>query len=329
MATYRALRIDVLPPPDDEDTYNGSAIAAMIWQVGGIGLVPFSWATPDGQPLDNESWSSPGRLMGSMDVHWQLAHGHCPDEAVRYKDPMKWMPGPGGPLRRARRPPQPAAAAPALGRPAAQGVRKAIDVSRRTTSSRTTSYRVEVRPPPRHHPRLPRPLQPVTAMTSTPATPSAQPCCEEYAAMQRAAYGAVAAAASSAARSPWPAPRPWSAAPSSPPPPRWPPAPLGAGRGLAARRVRRAQHGRPARRPGLLPGPAQHRDPLRPAAGQGRHVRPAPGDGLAGAAVDRRARSPRCTRPGCPWPTGRTSTPWRRSRTPTPAPGRGSAGSTG
>jgi uncharacterized protein (DUF1800 family) len=94
VATYRALRIDVRPPPDDEDTYNGSAIAAMLWQVGGIGLIPFSWATPDGQPLDNESWSSPGRLMGSMDVHWQLAHGHYPDEAVRYKAPMKWMPAP-------------------------------------------------------------------------------------------------------------------------------------------------------------------------------------------------------------------------------------------
>jgi uncharacterized protein (DUF1800 family) len=94
VATYRALRIDVRPPPDDEDTYNSSAIAAMIWQVGGIGLVPFSWATPDGQPVDNESWSSPGRLMGSMDVHWQLAHGHYPDEAVRYKAPMKWMPAP-------------------------------------------------------------------------------------------------------------------------------------------------------------------------------------------------------------------------------------------
>ena len=35
----------------------------------------------------------------------------------------------------------------------------------------------------------------------------------------------------------------------------------------------------------------------------------------------RPARSRRSTPPGCPWPTGRTSPPWRRSRTPTPAPG--------
>src|SRR4029077_19616225 len=54
------------------------------------------------------------------------------------------------------------------------------------------AHRVEVRPAPRHHPRLPRPLQPVTAMTaaSYPSpTTSTQPCCEEYAAMQRAAHG--------------------------------------------------------------------------------------------------------------------------------------------
>ena len=94
VATYRALRIDVKPPPADEDLYNRSAVAAILHQAGGIGLIPFSWGTPDGQPLDNGAWSSPGRLMGSMDVHWQLAHGHWPTEAVIYKKPMKWMPAP-------------------------------------------------------------------------------------------------------------------------------------------------------------------------------------------------------------------------------------------
>jgi len=94
VATYRALRIKVRRPPRGEEAYGASAIAAMVWQAGSIGLVPFSWASPDGQPLDNESWSSPGRLMGSMDVHWQLAHGHWPETAVRYRKPMAWMPGP-------------------------------------------------------------------------------------------------------------------------------------------------------------------------------------------------------------------------------------------
>ena len=94
VATYRALRIVVQPPPDNEDTYNGSAVAALVWQSGSIGLVPFSWGPPDGQALDNLSWSSPARLMGSMDIHWGLAHGHWPSEAVRYKRPLQWLPGP-------------------------------------------------------------------------------------------------------------------------------------------------------------------------------------------------------------------------------------------
>jgi Protein of unknown function (DUF1800) len=93
VATYRALRIKVKPPPHD-DRYGGSAVAALVWQSGSIGLVPFSWGPPDGQPVDNESWSSPARLMGSMDVHWGLAHGYWPSEAVRFKKPMQWMPGP-------------------------------------------------------------------------------------------------------------------------------------------------------------------------------------------------------------------------------------------
>jgi uncharacterized protein (DUF1800 family) len=94
VATYRALRIKVGAPPRDEDDWHGSAIAALVWQTGSVGLVPFEWAPPDGQPIDNESWSSPARLMASMDLHWSLAHGHWPQKAVRFKKPMQWMPGP-------------------------------------------------------------------------------------------------------------------------------------------------------------------------------------------------------------------------------------------
>ena len=52
--------------------------------------------------------------------------------------------------------------------------------------------------------------------------------------------------------------------------------------------LRRAQPRRAARRPGLLRGPARDRGPVRPAAGQGRLLRPAPGAGAAAAAVERR-----------------------------------------
>jgi uncharacterized protein (DUF1800 family) len=94
VATYRALSIAVLPPPKDDETYGRSAVATLIYQAGSVGLIPFEWAPPDGQPIDNESWSSPARLMASMDLHYGLANGWWPVEAVRYKKPMQWMPGP-------------------------------------------------------------------------------------------------------------------------------------------------------------------------------------------------------------------------------------------
>ena len=94
VATYRALRMSVFAPPKNEETYGRSAVAALVWQCGNVGLVPFEWAPPDGQPIDNESWSSPARLMASMDLHYGLANGWWPTEAVRYKKPMQWMPGP-------------------------------------------------------------------------------------------------------------------------------------------------------------------------------------------------------------------------------------------
>ena len=94
LATYRALRIGVGAPPKDEDDYHASAVAALIWQTGSIGLTPFEWAPPDGQPLDNESWSSPARLMASMDLHYGLANAWWPDKAVKFREPMQWMPGP-------------------------------------------------------------------------------------------------------------------------------------------------------------------------------------------------------------------------------------------
>ena len=92
VATYRVLRIKVQAPPRSESEYRKSAVAALPWQAGHIGLVPFSWSTPDGPPTDNDSWSSPARLMGSMDIHWGLAHGWWPTKAVKYRGVGAWMP---------------------------------------------------------------------------------------------------------------------------------------------------------------------------------------------------------------------------------------------
>ena len=94
VATYRALSIAVGPPPKDNDDDSAYAVNVILWQTGSVGLIPFEWAPPDGQPIDNESWSSPARLMASMDLHYGLANGWHPTKGVKYKKPMGWMPGP-------------------------------------------------------------------------------------------------------------------------------------------------------------------------------------------------------------------------------------------
>ena len=70
--------------------------------------------------------------------------------------------------------------------------------------------------------------------------------------------------------------------------------------------------------PGVLRRAAQHRHRLRRAAGQGRHVRPAPGVRAAAAVLDRRQGGGRARHRPPRTRTARTSPRWRRSRTPTP-----------
>ena len=171
---------------------------------------------------------------------------------------------------------------------------------------------------PAHHlPRLPRLPDPVTRHddpTTEPAAPSTPRC---------------PAAASSPARSRWPAQHPRSARPSS-----------RASAASAAARAsvlvvlslrgacRRPLPGGPARRPRLLPGPAAHRDPRGPAAGQATACSACTPRSRRWCRCGRPASWPPSTRPGCRRPTARTSPRWRSSRTPTPAPRPAWAGST-
>lgn len=91
VATYRALDIRLEQPPqgDGGDQY---AANALLWQADGIGAKPFDWPRPDGQPIDNRAWSSPSRLLASMDVHVTLSAGWWPDEGVTYRSPARWAP---------------------------------------------------------------------------------------------------------------------------------------------------------------------------------------------------------------------------------------------
>ncbi|MCW2764778.1 MAG: hypothetical protein JWO11_737 [Nocardioides sp.] len=93
VATYRALGVKLQPPPEG-DAGNDYAATAMLWQAENLGTSPFAWPRPDGQPIDNDSWSSPTRLIASMDVHWSMSGGWWPSVGITYPEPMDWMPKP-------------------------------------------------------------------------------------------------------------------------------------------------------------------------------------------------------------------------------------------
>jgi uncharacterized protein (DUF1800 family) len=52
----------------------------------------FSWPRPDGAPLHNAAWSSASRMLASFQMHWALAGGWWPKEAVRYRSSRSWLP---------------------------------------------------------------------------------------------------------------------------------------------------------------------------------------------------------------------------------------------
>lgn len=93
VATYRALGVKVLKPPGDE-AGDRHAASAMLWQVSNLGITPFAWPRPDGQPIDNESWSSPSRLIASMDLHYSMCGGWWPNLGIVYRTPAQWLPAP-------------------------------------------------------------------------------------------------------------------------------------------------------------------------------------------------------------------------------------------
>lgn len=90
VATYRALGITVLDPPNTGGDQH--AANCMLWQAGQIGLTPFTWPRPDGTPMTNAAWASPSRMMASFQVHYTLAGGWYPTKGIRYKSRSSWVP---------------------------------------------------------------------------------------------------------------------------------------------------------------------------------------------------------------------------------------------
>ncbi|MEI5675116.1 MULTISPECIES: DUF1800 domain-containing protein [unclassified Nocardioides] len=91
VATLRVLGVRVARPPEGRkgDEY---AATQVLWQASSIGTTPFGWPRPDGQPIDSESWSSPSRLIASMQVHYSLSGGWWPKTGIAYRKPRQWLP---------------------------------------------------------------------------------------------------------------------------------------------------------------------------------------------------------------------------------------------
>lgn len=89
VATYKALAVQVQRPKGDPGDH---ASRAILWQCHGLGAEPHGWPRPDGPPLDNESWSSPARMLASMDLHWTMSGGWWPTKGISYRAPKDWLP---------------------------------------------------------------------------------------------------------------------------------------------------------------------------------------------------------------------------------------------
>ncbi len=91
VATYRALDVRIArPPAGDSGAYAANQI---LWQADTIGTKPFDWPRPDGQPIDNDAWASPSRMLASMSVHVDLAGTWWPSAGATYHSTAWWVPG--------------------------------------------------------------------------------------------------------------------------------------------------------------------------------------------------------------------------------------------
>nr|WP_232523056.1 DUF1800 domain-containing protein [Nocardioides sp. MAH-18] len=86
VATYRVLGVGVKPPRTE-----ASAANQVYWQTALLGLAPFTWPRPDGQPVDNASWSSATRALASMAFHWDMVNGFWPGDSVQFPRKRSWL----------------------------------------------------------------------------------------------------------------------------------------------------------------------------------------------------------------------------------------------
>lgn len=86
VAAHRMLGVQLRKPRGEFSHAN-----QLYWQSAWLGLAPLTWPRPDGQPLDNRSWSSPTRVLASVGFHWELANRTYGTEA-RYPRASSYLP---------------------------------------------------------------------------------------------------------------------------------------------------------------------------------------------------------------------------------------------
>lgn len=85
VATCRALRVKAQAPVDLRSFAN-----ELSWALDST--LPFQWPRPDGPPERATAWASPTRMLNSWRMHWNLAGGYWPDDQVRFKRPVAYLP---------------------------------------------------------------------------------------------------------------------------------------------------------------------------------------------------------------------------------------------
>jgi hypothetical protein len=87
VATYRLMGVHVAKP-------HGADRAAhqLVWLSDTMGQMPMAWPAPNGRPIAGAAWSSPSRVMGSMDVHYVMSGGWYPNHGIHYPKPTSWLP---------------------------------------------------------------------------------------------------------------------------------------------------------------------------------------------------------------------------------------------
>lgn len=88
VAAHRLLGVRLKPPRGSFSHANNLSPAAA-W----LGLATLTWPRPDGQPIDNRSWSSPTRVLASVGFHWELANKTFGTQ-VHYPAPASFLPEP-------------------------------------------------------------------------------------------------------------------------------------------------------------------------------------------------------------------------------------------